>query len=306
MHTDTWVLPKETYSARVNGSCVCGAVKWSYDASFTAMFHCHCSVCRKHHGTLFATYVAGPLTTFHWRAGTEKVGTWQSSAQERRSFCGVCGSKVPRVEHDRQRVFMPAGAHTGELGIKPQMHIFVGSKAATHVIADGLPQHLEYPAGYDAQGLPTAARTTARTTRTDVVGGSCSCGQVRFELEGRPFRMHHCHCSRCRLARGGAHATNVIYKIEALKYAAGENLVVEYKLPAAQFFGTAFCSACGGALPRRSPERGAVIAPIGSLDADPEIHPLAHQYVASKAPWYDIHDGVPQFAEAPPSPVSLT
>ena len=297
-HTGTWVLPEETYSARVNGSCVCGAVKWSYDAPLTAMFHCHCSVCRKHHGTLFATYVAGPLTTFHWRAGTEKIGTWQSSALEQRSFCTVCGSKVPRVEHDRQRVFMPAGAHEGELGIRPQMHIFVGSKAATHAIADGLPQHMEYPAGYDARGLPTAVRET----RPGVVGGSCSCGQVRFEMDGRPFRMHHCHCGRCRHARGGAHATNVIYEIEALKFTTGESLVVEYKLPTARFFGTAFCAACGGALPRRSSERGVVIVPIGALDADPEIHPMAHQFVASKAPWYDIHDGVPQFAEAPPPP----
>jgi hypothetical protein len=271
-------------------------VKWSYDTPLTAMFHCHCSVCRKHHGTLFATYVAGPLTTFHWRAGTEKIGTWQSSSQEQRSFCTVCGSKVPRVEHDRQRVFMPAGAHDGELGIRPQMHIFVGSKAATHAIADGLPQHTEYPAGYGAKGLPTAVRAT----RAGVVGGSCSCGQVRFEMDGRPFRMHHCHCGRCRHARGGAHSTNVIYKIEALRYTTGESLVIEYKLPNAQFFGTAFCAACGGALPRRSPERGVVIVPIGALDADPEIHPMAHQYVASKASWYDIHDGVPQFAEAPP------
>ena len=100
METDTWVMPQELYSARVNGACVCGAVRWSYDAPFTTMLHCHCSICRKHHGTLFATFVAGPLTTFHWRAGTEKIATWQSSAQGRRSFCSVCGSKVPGVNHD--------------------------------------------------------------------------------------------------------------------------------------------------------------------------------------------------------------
>jgi hypothetical protein len=55
-------------------------------------------------------------------------------------------------------------------------------------------------------------------------------------------------------------------------------------------------------MPRRSPTRNAVVVPIGSLDSDPEIHALAHQFVASKAPWYDIHDGVPQFPEAAPNP----
>jgi len=56
-------------------------------------------------------------------------------------------------------------------------------------------------------------------------------------------------------------------------------------------------------MPRRTPARNAVVVPIGALDSDPQIHPLAHQFVASKASWFDIHDGIPQFPEAaPPSP----
>ena len=70
MHTDTWVLPKEQFSARLQGRCLCGAVHWSYDAPFSAMLHCHCSLCRKHHGTLFATTVVGPvrwIEAYGWR-----------------------------------------------------------------------------------------------------------------------------------------------------------------------------------------------------------------------------------------------
>jgi hypothetical protein len=297
-HTGTWVLPKETYTARLNGACVCGAVKWSYDAAPTQMFHCHCTMCRKHHGTLFATDVAGPLATFRWREGTEKISTWSPAGSGPRGFCSDCGSKVPNVDLTAQRVYMPAGALEGELGIRPQMHLFVRSRAPGYVIADGLPQHATFPPEWGGQALPTPPCET----RPGVVSGSCSCGDVRFEMNGRPFRMHHCHCKRCQHARGGAHATNVIYDIEALEFTNGEELVVGFKLPEAQFFGTAFCRNCGGALPRRSPERGAAVVPFGALDSDPEIHPLAHQFVASKASWYDIHDGVPQFAGAPPPP----
>jgi hypothetical protein len=296
MHSGTWVIPKETYSARINGSCVCGVVRWSYDAPFTTMLYCHCSVCRKHHGTLFAAFVAGPLTTFHWREGTEQVLTWQSSAQGKRSFCSVCGSKVPGVDHASQQVFMPAGALEGELGIRPQMHLFLGSKASGFEINDGLPQHDAYPPEWGAAGLPTPVRGT----RPGVASGSCSCGRMRFELDGRPFRMHHCHCARCRHARGSAHATNVIYKIEALRYTAGESLLTDFDLPGAEFFGTSFCSVCGGAMPRRSVKRSAAVVPIGALDVDPEINPVAHQFVSYKAPWHEIHDGVPQFGEAAP------
>ncbi|HEV7606322.1 MAG TPA: GFA family protein [Steroidobacteraceae bacterium] len=296
MHTDTWVLPKEVYSARIEGRCVCGAVHWSYDAPLTTMLHCHCSVCRKHHGTLFATFVSGPLSTFHWRGGTEKIGTWQSSPQERRTFCSVCGSKVPRVEHATQRVFMPAGAIEGELGIRPQMHLFVGSKPQWHLLTDGLPQHDTYPPDWGAH----AVDTEPRAGREGVVSGSCACGRIRFEIDGRPLVMRHCHCSRCRHARGSAHATNLAYKIDALRVIQGEELLVDFQLPEAKFFGTAFCGHCGGAMPRRSPGRGWVVVPVGTLDSDPEMHATVHQHVASKAPWFDITDGIPQFAEAPP------
>jgi hypothetical protein len=303
MHTDTWVIPKESWSARVTGACLCGAVQWSYDASFTAMAHCHCSVCRKHHGALFATVVAGPLTTFHWRQGTEKIGTWRSSARLSRAFCTECGSKVPVLEPDSQRVCMPAGALDGELGIRPQMHLFAASKSAHYTIADGLPQHDEYPPEWNTAGLPDPARET----RAGVVGGSCSCGKVRFELDGPPMLMRHCHCGRCRRARGGAFATNLAWPLPALRYTAGEADVVDFPLPGAQFFGVAFCAACGGALPRRSAGRGFVVVPLGSLDlgsldSDPGIHAHAHAHVSSKVPWYDIHDGLPQFGEGAPLP----
>lgn len=297
-HSGTWVIPKEVYSSRVTGACLCGAVKWSYDAPFTTMLHCHCSVCRKHHGTLFITTVVGPLGTFHWREGTEKIGTWQSSPVERRAFCTICGSKVPRVEPGSQRVFMAAGGLEGELGIRPQMHLFAASKSANYTIADGLPQYDGYPPGWGATGLDTPPRET----RPGVVSGSCACGDVRFELAGRPKLMRHCHCTRCQRARGAAHASNIVWPLDGMRYLSGGDQVVDFPLPGAQFFGVAFCSSCGGALPRRSEGRGFVVVPIGSLDVDPEIHPHCHQHVASKVPWYDIHDGVPQFADQPPLP----
>ena len=42
--------------------------------------------------------------------------------------------------------------------------------------------------------------------------------------------------------------------------------------------------------------------PAGALDTDPAMRPLAHIFVASKAPWFEITDAIPQIAEAPPPP----
>jgi len=296
MESGTWVVPKEQFYARLQGRCLCGAVHWSYDAPFTTMLHCHCSSCRKHHGSLFATTVVGPLDTFHWRGGTEKIGTWRSSDQEERSFCTVCGSKVPRVDHGSRRVFMPAGNLQGEIGMRPQLHLFVGSKPAWHLLMSPLPQHEAYPPGWPARAVESAPRPV----REGMVSGSCACGRVHFELEGRPLVMMHCHCTRCQRARGAPHATNLAWKLDALRYTRGEELTTVYDFPEAQHFGTTFCSNCGGFVPRRSLGRGFVVVPAGSLDNDPEITAKAHQFVASKATWFDITDGAPQFAEAAP------
>jgi hypothetical protein len=299
MHSSTWVLPKETFTARMSASCLCGAVNWSYDDPFAAMFHCHCSMCRKHHGALFVTWLVGPLSTFHWRGGTEQIVTWRSSANGARSFCSACGTTVPTVDSASGRTFLPAGSFDGEPGIRPQMHIFVASKSPFVQIADGLPEHAEFPPGFGT-GLPTPVRRV----RDGVTAGSCGCGRILFELTGRPLVMRHCHCSRCRHARAAAHATNLAYPLDAIRFVAGEELLVDFPLPGTQHFGQAFCSACGSAMPRRSPGRGFVVVPIGALDSDPGIHPSAHQFVAFKAPWYDIHDGVPQFGESGPLPVA--
>ncbi len=69
----------------------------------------------------------------------------------------------------------------------------------------------------------------------------------------------------------------------------------------ARFHTAAFCSRCGGKLPRPSPERGIVAVPAGSLDTDPGMSPQAHIFVADKAPWFDITGPVPQFAAMPPA-----
>ena len=42
-----------------------------------------------------------------------------------------------------------------------------------------------------------------------------------------------------------------------------------------------------------------MIVPAGALDDDPAVRPIVHIHTASKAPWYEIADALPQFAEYP-------
>jgi hypothetical protein len=39
--------------------------------------------------------------------------------------------------------------------------------------------------------------------------------------------------------------------------------------------------------------------PLGTLDSDGDIAPAYHQFTGSKAPWYKIHDSMPQYETWP-------
>jgi hypothetical protein len=278
------------------GSCLCDALQYEIDGPFSAMMNCHCSMCRKQHGTVFATYVVAPAAGFRWISGEDRVARYPSSAHGTRAFCPVCGSAAPGVVPEMGIVFVPAGNLQGELGIKPQCHIFVGSKAPWFAITDKLPQHEGYPPEVKAKGVERPV-VTPRAGFTD---GSCLCGEIAFEITGAPQRAMNCHCTRCQRGRSAAHATNVFYGIDQFRWTRGESLVTEYKVPAARFHTAAFCSRCGSKVPRIAVDRGIVVVPAGALDTDPGIQPAAHIFVADKAPWFEITDSLPQFAQMPP------
>jgi hypothetical protein len=280
----------------VKGSCVCGTVRYEASGPFNMMMSCHCSMCRKHHGSPFATYVSGPIGNFRFLSGEDALLTYKSSEAGSRVSCGLCGSAAPITMPSHGIALLPAGPLEGDLGITPQAHIFVGSKAPWYTITDSLPQHEEYPPEYNIRGL----ERPKVTPRPGITEGSCLCGGVAYEIEGEPLFMQSCHCSRCRRARGAAHGTNIFFKSEGFRWLRGEELLREFKVPDAQFYTTSFCRTCGANMPRVSRERNFVVIPAGSLDTDPPMRSQRHIFTSYKAPWFEITDSAPQFPEGPP------
>jgi hypothetical protein len=280
------------------GRCLCGAVRYSVEGPYGGMLNCHCSMCRKHHGSAFATFVTAPLAQFKWVSGEVNVANYESSPGGGRAFCKVCGSIAPAAAPEHGIVFLPAGNLEGELGITPQAHIFVGSKAPWYTITDSIPQHDAYPPDFEV-AVPIE-RPALEPAPAGVVRGSCLCGDVAFELSGKPQRMVNCHCSRCRRGRSAAHATNAAWPLDAFRWVRGETQVADFKLPDARYFATAFCRRCGSGVPRTSTDLGVVIVPAGSLDDDPGARASEHIHVGSKASWYEISDSLPQHEASAP------
>ena len=277
------------------GSCLCSAVSWRYEGTPVRMTHCHCSMCRKAHAAAFATYITIAKDGFQYLAGEEAITDFESSPGFHRAFCGHCGSVVPSTENG-DRVYVPAGCLDDDPGIRPSAHIFVASMAPWFTIADDLPRVETYasePAG------PVIDRPDRKSDKSGVLGGSCLCGAVAYQVE-TPFRVvHNCHCSRCRKARAAAHTTNGFAARAGVRFLRGEDLLTRYKVPEAKFFAHTFCRICGSGMPRPDDTRDFVAIPFGSLDDDPGRGAEDHIFTAYKAPWYEIADDLPQFDEGP-------
>jgi hypothetical protein len=275
------------------GTCLCGDVAWELDGPIELMSHCHCTRCRKTHGVAFATYVAGRAAGFRLQ-GSDRVRRWESSPGFFRCFCARCGSVVPGDAFDGQ-VFVPAGNFIDDPGARPLAHIFVKSKAPWFEIRDSLPCFDAYPPGFDAPVLPDPSPVDP----PGGLRGSCLCGAIGFVVDGEPLRVHNCHCSRCRKARSAAHASNLFTSCDAVRFTRGADERVTYKLPGAQRFGQVFCRTCGSIMPRLDVDRGIAVIAMGALDDDPGVRPESHIFVDSKAPWYEIADDLPRYAEYP-------
>jgi hypothetical protein len=282
------------------GTCLCGTVQYEVDGPFSMMVHCHCSMCRSHHGTAFATFVAAPLASLRWKSGESNITEYSSSEKGKRPFCNTCGSVTPTRAPEMGLVIIPAGNLTGDLGIKPSMHMFVDYKAPWYSISDDLPQHAQWPPKFAG---PSIERPRFET-KPGTFGGNCLCDGVAYEFEGPPIRIQSCHCSRCQRGRSAAHATNMLVKMENFRWLRGEALLATYKVPEARFFTAGFCRRCGSSTPVVSAVRGLVIVPAGTVNADPNVKMFAHIFVSHKAPWFEITDGVDQYLEAPPPPVT--
>lgn len=130
-----------------------------------------------------------------------------------------------------------------------------------------------------------------------VIHGSCLCGDVAWEVERRLDLMSHCHCSMCRKAHGAAFATYVGGPVDAFRWLRGQDAVVRYE--SSPGFFRNFCGRCGSVV-AGAPSEGRVFMPAGCFADDPGVRPLAHIFVASKAPWVEITDDLPRFDAYPP------
>lgn len=277
------------------GRCLCGDIQWQVSGALTEMSHCHCSACRKVHGTAFSTNAGVQADAFRWLQGEQKVCHYESRTGNDWPFCGRCGSTVPGIEAGE--AWLAVAPLEGSIQQRPLFHIFVASAAPWHDIRDALPR---YDAFHPDDDDMVAAPTAEVPQVPGKLSGSCFCGGVVYAIDGELRGLVNCHCLRCRRARAAAHGSNGFTTPSKLEWLQGEDLLREYRLPDADRFGQTFCRTCSSPMPRVDREHDLVVVPAGSLDVDPGVRAAVHIYWDSKASWFEVDDGLPRFSEGAP------
>ena len=133
-----------TNSEPVKGGCLCGKIKFEISGPLLAADNCHCSMCRRQHGAAFASYANFDPKGFKWLSGAEYLKNYAAPSGAGWVFCTECGSTLAGSQNGDVDM-IALGTIDGNPGVKPEFHIFTGSKASWYEITDGLPQYETRP-----------------------------------------------------------------------------------------------------------------------------------------------------------------
>ena len=134
---------------KLEGHCECKKVSFEINQKIQYFSHCHCSQCRRTHGSAFASFIEVDKSCFKYITGKKNLKSYTSSEQCKRIFCGSCGSNIMFInEAKSEKYYVSVGAINGNPKLPKAHHVFVGSKAPWFEIHDDLKQHFTLPSSY--------------------------------------------------------------------------------------------------------------------------------------------------------------
>ncbi|WP_157015456.1 GFA family protein [Mesorhizobium xinjiangense] len=132
---------------------------------------------------------------------------------------------------------------------------------------------------------------------SDVHAGGCLCGAVLYTVSGPLRGVVYCHCTQCRRQTGHIYAaTNVAD--DRIEIDGADNLTW---YAASNLAHRGFCRICGSALFWKPDDGGHISIMAGTFDTPSGLESESHIFVADKGDYYEISDGLAQYAGPGPS-----
>ena len=132
-----------------------------------------------------------------------------------------------------------------------------------------------------------------------MITGRCECAAVKYQVSGELKEFCHCHCSICRKIHGAAFVSWGGVLKDELVFSSGEDNLRRYSF--SDRADSISCQTCSSVLMvDYKPEPHMLYITAGTVDGDLDCSGGFHQFVGSKAAWYEITDDLPQHDGWPP------
>lgn len=143
----------------LNGSCLCGAVRYAYHGDFGNITVCHCADCRKAQGGR-VTAAPAKAGSLEWLMGRSLIVEYESSPGKKRAFCSRCGAPLySRREDAPDTLRLRMGTLDTLTDAVPMAHIFAADVPPWASLDDDLPR---YPRHEPGRTTPSADSESGR------------------------------------------------------------------------------------------------------------------------------------------------
>ena len=132
----------EKKKGKYSGSCLCGAVAFSFTGTLDDVWFCHCTQCRKNYG-MYGAFIGVPRKML--KINKAKRTTYRSSGNTKRTFCHKCGSPITWDREGHDSIYILAGLIDGNTKIVSAKHIFIKNKGTYYEVCDRWPQYKTVP-----------------------------------------------------------------------------------------------------------------------------------------------------------------
>ena len=130
--------------------------------------------------------------------------------------------------------------------------------------------------------------------------GGCLCGAVRYEINGNPVRVAHCHCDDCRKATGSAFATNIFVDEDGVVVTQGKPKSFNHTANSGNTMTKQFCDNCGSQLfGFSSGGSGLKSVKVGSIDDAGFVRPGLNLFLKRAVPFTQIDRSIASFDGMP-------
>jgi len=120
------------------GGCQCGAIRYALYAQPEGAHLCHCRMCQKAMGNLFAPLAPVRQEDFAWTCGTPRL--FRSSSVAERGFCPECGTPLSFRDTDSEWLSVTIGSLDQPDAVPPVIHYGVERRVVWLHLADMLPE----------------------------------------------------------------------------------------------------------------------------------------------------------------------